>query len=124
MGIFAKLPGGSKSEMIVDAMVGICVHDPDILLSPPSNTRKTAESSLKKALGKATLSPTAKTAYFIAQGSLDFKASEEQASKDLAEQLQLFLVSSGIEPNQYDMKFFSEDLRSDIKVLWAAAVRK
>ena len=49
MGLFEKKPGHS---MVVDAMVGICAHDPGILLQPPSNVKDIAEKSLATYLKK------------------------------------------------------------------------
>jgi len=121
MKLFKKYFG---DRIVVDVMVGICVHDPDILLKPPNNVKNTAIKSLRVAFKNASLSPNAKTAYLIAQGSMTFKQSEEQASKDLPEQMQLFMNKNGFDLNKYDIKFFSEDLRENIKVLWATAIRK
>ena len=57
MGLFNKKPGHS---MVVDAMAGICAHDPGILLQPPSNAKDIAEISLATYLKKASLSPLQK----------------------------------------------------------------
>ena len=112
------------SRMVVDVMVGICVHDPDILLQPPSNVKDTAMKSLSAAIKNASLSSSAKTAYLITQGAMNFKESEEEASKDLPEQIKLFMNKNGFDQNKYDIQTFSEDLRNEIKVLWAVAIRR
>lgn len=109
--------------MVVDAMIGICVHDPDIYLEPPSNVRNIAAQSLSEAMKKASLSSNAKTAYLIAQGTISFEESEKQASKDLPEQMNKFLKQNDFDPDVYEIHYFSEDLRDDIKVLWAIAVQ-
>jgi len=121
MSFFKRLFG---SEMVVDAMVGICVHDPDIFLEPPSNVRITASQSLSTAMKNASLSGDAKTAYFIVQGSMSFEEREKLASNDLPEQMNQFMKNNALKRDAYDIQFFSEDLRHDIKVLWAVAVRK
>ena len=113
-----------SNKIIVDAMVGICIKNPDLFLTPPSNVRNIAEGSLSEFLKNAMLSPNAKTAYIIAQGSLSFKESEKQASQDLPVQMNNFMINNGLESSKYDIKYFSENLRSDIKVLWAVAVQK
>lgn len=121
MSFFKRIFG---SKMVVDAMVGICVHDPGICLEPPSNVKNTAMQSLSAAMRKASLSKDARTAYLIAQGAMSFEESEKQASHDLPEQMRQFMKKNGLEPDAYDIQFFSEVLRDDIKVLWAIAVRK
>lgn len=120
MSFFKKIFG---NQMVVDAMIGICVHDPDIYLEPPSNVRNIAAQSLSEAMKKASLSSNAKTAYLIAQGTISFEESEKQASKDLPEQMNKFLKQNDFDPDVYEIHYFSEDLRDDIKVLWAIAVQ-
>ncbi len=121
MGVFDKLFGGGK---VVDVMIGICVHDPDILLQPPSNVKSIAMQSLQDGIKNASLSPNAKTAYLIARGTNDFAASEKQAAKDLPGQMTEFMKQNGFDPDKYTLEYFTEELQSEIKVLWAAAVKK
>jgi len=114
----------SKDKKVVDAMLGICVHNPDILLEAPSNVRNTANESLMKNMQGASLSSNAKTGYAITQGALSFDESEKQATNDLPEQMNQFMSQNGFDPAEYEIQNFSEKLREDIKVLWAAAIRK
>lgn len=114
----------SEDQKVVDAMLGICVHNPDILLESPSNVRNTANESLMKNMQSASLSSNAKTAYVIPQGALSFNESEKQATIDLPEQMNQFMSQNGFEPAEYEIQNFSEKLREDIKVLWSAAIRK
>lgn len=114
----------SEDQKMVDAMMGICVHNPNILLEAPKDVRNTANESLMKHMEGASLSSKAKTAYVIAQGALSFDDSEKQATNDLPEQMNQFMSQNGFDPAEYEVQNFSEELRADIKVLWAAAIRK
>ena len=80
-------------------MVGICVHNPDIFLEPPSNVKDTANKSLSENMQTASLSSEAKTAYLITQGAMSFNESEKQAKNDLPEQMNQFMNQNGFEPN-------------------------
>jgi hypothetical protein len=108
--------------MIVEAMIGICVHDPDVLIEPPSNVRDTAVTALGKQMGGASLPSTAHVAFMMAHGGLPFAESEEKASRDLQTQIGLVMLQRKLLPSDYSIKYFSESLRSDIKILWAAAI--
>ncbi|MCG7850958.1 MAG: hypothetical protein MIO92_00390 [Methanosarcinaceae archaeon] len=114
----------AEKKVIVDAMLGICAHDPDVLLAPPSNIKSTAEGSLNRGLVNASLSVDAKTGYVLTQGGINFTTVEQNAQTDLPEQMRLFMEKNGLDTGKYEIKYFSENLRDDIKVLWAAAVRK
>lgn len=109
---------------MADAMLGICVHDPLIALQPPSNVKYIASKSLEKSAIKASLSPHVKTAYYIAQGAKSMDLSQQQAEKDLPEQMDLFMKRHGLKKEKYKLLFFTDELRSDIKVLWSVAVRE
>ena len=113
-----------KIQKVVDVMIGICVHNPDVYLEPPSNVKDTANKSLSENVQKALLSSDAKTAYYITQGTLSFTESEAKAKIDLPEQMNQFMTKNGFEPNDYEIQFFSEKLRDDIRVLWSIAIRK
>lgn len=113
-----------KKQKVVDVMVGICVHNPDIFLEPPSNVKDTANNSLIENIQGASLSSDAKTTYLITQGAMSFTESEQQVKNDLPEQMNQFMKKNGFEPDEYEIQFFSEKLREDIKVLWAIAIRK
>lgn len=69
-------------------------------------------------------SPKAKTTFLVVQGAMSFEESERTAIQDLAEQMQGFMASSGLDPGAYDLQSFTEERRSDLKVLCMAAVRK
>lgn len=120
MNFIKKLFSGN---MNVDAMLGICVHDPDIFLESPSNVKDTAMKSLGQLFKGYTLSPNAKVSYLISQGNLSFVESEKKASKDLPEQLKEYILNIGLKPEEYEFKYSSENLRDDIKVLWGIAIK-
>ncbi len=125
MGILSKLFGGPReSPVVVDAMLGMCVHDPDVLIDPPSNVKQTATKALGEAVRNASLSPNAKVGFAVSHGRLAFAECEKQASEDLPNQLRDFMRNSGLSPDDYDLRSFSEELRSDIKILWALATKK
>lgn len=113
-----------KNQKVVDVMVGICVHNPDVYLEAPRNVKDTANKSLRENVQRALLSSDAKIAYFITQGAMSFTESEEQAKNDLPEQMNQFMKQNGFDPNEHEIQFFSEKLREDIKVLWSIAIRQ
>ena len=113
-----------RKKVIVDAMLGICAHDPDVYLLPPSNIKSVAEGSLNRGLVNASLSVDAKTGYILTQGGVNFMTVKQNAKRDLPEQMHLFMETNGLDIGKYEIKYFSENLRDDIKVLWAAAARK
>lgn len=114
---------GKAEARKVEAMVGICVHDPALLLEPPSNVSKIARESLARSLRWASLAQDAKTAYMIARGGMPFEESERQARVALPYQMQTWMRAQGLEPDVYEYEFFDESLRNDVKVLWGVATR-
>lgn len=68
-------------------------------------------------------SPKAKTAFLVVQGAKSFEESERTAIQDLAEQMQGFMASSGLDPGTC-LQSFTEERRSDLEVLCMAAVRR
>ena len=125
MSFLNNIFGGNKSgNKSVDAMIAICVHDPDVYLQPPTNVKDIAIQTLERLFKGYTLSSNAKVAYLISQGRLSFVESEKKASKDLPEQMKNFMTNNGLEPNKYNFRFSSENLRANIKVLWTIAVKK
>jgi len=114
----------SREALVVDAMIGICVHDPDTLVEPPSVVRDWATKALAGQIKDASLSPVAKTAFLMTQGAMSYAESEKAAAADLPEQMREFMVSSGLDPAAYDLRSFTEELRADLKILCMAAVRK
>lgn len=116
--------GINNQSLVVDVMIGICTHEPDIFIEPPSNVRERASIVLKENMKNTSLSPDAKVGFFIAQGHLSFSESKAEASKDLPEQLKNFMIENNVPLDNYNLQFFSEKPSSDIKILWAVATRK
>jgi hypothetical protein len=114
----------NEEALVVDAVVGICVHDPDTLVEPPRVVRDWATKALAGQIKDASLSPEAKTAFLMTQGAASFEESAKTAAADLPEQMRQFMVSSGLDPAAYDLQSFTEELRADLKILCMAAVRK
>jgi HEAT repeat protein len=110
--------------MIVDAMIGICVHDPDTLVQRPSVIRDWAARSLAGQLPGASLSADAKTGYIDALGAQSFEESERQAARDLPGQMREFMESNGLDPDAYQMRTYTDELRPNLKILVMAAVRR
>ncbi len=125
MGILSKLFGASRQPpTIVDAMMGICVHDPDVFIEPPSNVKQTAGEALRDAVQNGSLSPTAKVGFAVACGAMAFAESEKAAAEDLPKQLRGFMKENGLSLDDYDLRTFSEELRADLKILWAYAAKR
>ena len=115
---------GGQGPIEVDAMIGICVHNPDTYIEPPSNVRQTALTALANSRSNARLSEGAKVEFLIAQGAKPFGESEILAQQDLPKQLHQFMDQNGLDPDAYEVDRFSEQLAEEVKVLWATAAPK
>ena len=118
-----KVPQGGGKDKVVDAMIGICVHNPRTFIEPPSNVKQTAAYSLSEGIKGASLSPNAKTAFMIVQGNQSFEDSEKQARIDLPDQLKKWMKQQGLSPDNYTFDYFDESLQSDLKILWGVAIK-
>ena len=114
----------STERTVVDAMLGICVHDPATYVEPPSVVRDWATRSLAGQLPGASLSREAKTRYMGALGARSFEESAQQAARDLPGKMREFMVSSDLDPEAYQMHTYTDELRPNLKILVMAAVRK
>ena len=119
-----KMKADAAKQLVVDAMVGICAHDPDVYLTPPSDIKSIAADSLTRGLNNASLSNDAKAAYLITQGGVNFAEVSKNAERDLPNQMETFMAKNGLKIENYELKFFSDKLRDDIKVFWVVAARK
>lgn len=114
----------SKEVLLVDAMIGLCVHEPNTLIDPPGNVKQFFENVLNDHFDKVSLSPIAKVGFLMTQGAMSFAESEKVAWKDLPDQILNFMTSNSLDPNAYEMKTFSEDLGKNLKILFIAAFHK
>ena len=116
-------PGGTGEKQIVDAVLGICVHDPDTLIQPPSSVEQTASTAVSRKLENTTLAPDLKAWYLIPHGAASFAEMERQARQDLRDKIRQLMLQNGLRPHDYEFRTFAEELSSDVKILWAVAIR-
>ena len=114
----------AKEDFVIDAMIGICIHDPETIVKPPSNVRDWASEALTGNGKSGLLSPDAKIGFFITQGSFSFEESEKIAFVDLPEQMKTYMLKNDLDPSAYNMDSFTHMWRSDLKVLCMIAARK
>jgi tetratricopeptide (TPR) repeat protein len=108
----------------VDAMIGVCVHSPDTWVNPPSDVRQWAVKVLSKRPENVSLSSEAKVGFLMTLGTSGFEESEKSAWKDLPGHMRTFMGKHGLDSSAYELQSFSEDLRSDLKILCMIAIRK